>query len=242
MQPEKYGYETSRTNVKAGYDAGLRAHMGSVYNRMAAGILVTAITSYIIGTNEQLLMMFLGGPQKYVFMFAPLVILMFGFNPLTMSSQKLKVMFFVLSALYGVSFATIAAAATGNPEFAETVARALFMTVAMFAGISIFGYTTKKDLSALGTFSVMAIIGVLVLGLVNFFFIESSAFANIISIVALLAFAGITAWEVQSTKQMYHASNGEEANSRMAWSAALTLYISFIAIFSHLLSLLNNND
>lgn len=235
MQPDRYTTTPSTASRIASVDAGLRSHMQSVYNRMTLGVLVTAITSFIVANTPVLMSLFLGGPQAYIVMLAPLAVIWFGFNPMTMPASKLKISFLLLSVLYGISFAAIFLA------YAKTdIARAFFIASAMFAGLSIFGYTTRKNLDGLGTFAVMGVWGVLILGLINLF-IGSSSLMNVISVVSIIAFSGVTAWQTQSMKEMYSAANGSEANSRMAWAAALNLYISFIALFTHILHLLGNN-
>ncbi|QQG36431.1 MAG: Bax inhibitor-1/YccA family protein [Micavibrio aeruginosavorus] len=235
MQPDRYTSTPAPATRAASIDAGLRGHMQNVYNRMTLGVLVTAITSYFVANTPALLSLFLDGPQAYVVMFAPLAVMWFGFNPMTMPSGKLKISFFLISVLYGISLATIFIA------YAKTdIARAFFIASAMFAGLSIFGYATRKNLDGLGTFAVMGVWGVLILGIINLF-VGSSQLMNVISVVSIIAFAGITAWQTQTMKEMYSAAHGVEANSRMAWAAALNLYISFIAIFMHILHLLGNN-
>ncbi len=229
MQTDRYSTTQSNTEI----DVGLRTHMQSVYNRMTIGVLVTAITAWIVSSSPDLMMLFLGGPQKYVVLFAPLAIIWFGFNPATMSSGKLKMAFVGVSVLYGISFSTIAFAFAG-----ADIARAFFITSAMFAGLSIYGYTTKKDLTALGSFCIMALIGLIVVSVIGMFVGFSSGVETMISVGIVLVMAGLTAWETQNTKRMYHPSNGSEINSRMAWSAALSLYISFVIMFTHILNLM----
>jgi uncharacterized protein len=215
-------------------DAGLRSHMQRVYNRMTLGVLVTALTSWFVAASPALLQFFLGGPQMYIVMFAPLAVLWFGFRPERMSAQQLSLSFFLISILYGISFSVIFLA------FAhETIARAFFVAAAMFAGLSIYGYTTKRNLDALGTFAVMGIWGIFIAGLLNLFF-QSPGMQNIIAGVGIIAFSGITAWQTQSMKEMYSPSHGDELNSRMAWAAALNLYISFIALFQYILHFMGN--
>lgn len=235
MQPDRFTTPASARAVA--YDAGLRAHMQRIYNRMSLGVLVTALTALVIAANPPLMALLLGGPQMYIFMFAPLAVLWFGFNPATMPSSKLQVSFFLISALYGVSFSVILYA------FArEDVTRAFFIAAAMFAGLSIFGYTTKKNLDGLGSFAIMGIWGVFIATLLSMFFPVSSGMQHMISGIAILAFAGLTAWQTQTMKEMYNPSHGDEGNNRMAWSAALTLYISFIALFQHILHLLSSRN
>ena len=218
------------------FDAGLRSHMSRIYNRMTLGVLVTALVAYFVGSSEELLTLFLGGPQKWIVMLAPLAIIFFGFNPAKMSSKAMSGSFFLLSVLYGISFATIFAVFTG-----ESIAKAFFIATAMFAGLSIFGYSTKKNLDGVGSFAVMGVWGVLILGLINIF-IGSSLMGNIISVVSIIAFAGITAWETQRMKEMYSPRADGEMMSRMSWMGALNLYISFIAMFQSILQLMGNRE
>lgn len=218
------------------FDAGLRAHMSRIYNRMTLGVLVTAVVAYFVGNSPELLSLFLGGPQKWVVMLAPLAIVFFGFNPAKMSAKGMSISFFLLSILYGISFSAIFAVFTG-----ESIAKAFFIATAMFAGLSIFGYTTKKNLDGVGSFAVMGVWGVFILGLINIF-IGSSLMGNIISVVSIIAFAGITAWETQRMKEMYSPRADGEIMSRMSWLAALNLYISFIAMFQSILQLIGNRE
>lgn len=230
MQNDRYTNVQSRTQS---VDAGLRAHMVSVYNRMTVGVLMTAITAWLVSSSPALTQMLLGGPQAYIFMFAPIAIIWFGFNPTKMSSQKLMLAFGAVSVIYGISFSAIALTFAG-----ADIAKAFFITAGMFAALSGFGYTTKKDLSALGTFCMMGMFGLILVSIVGMFVGFSSQVQMFISIGAVAIFAGLTAWETQSLKRNYNAANGEEINSRMAWAGALNLYISFIAMFMHILNLL----
>lgn len=233
MQPERS--QTTQTRGRAvSFDAGLQAHMQMIYNRMTMGVLVTAVTAFLVSSVPALLALFMGGPQAYIVMFAPLAIIWFGFNPMTMSADKLRLSFFAISVLYGISFSVIALVFTG-----EEIFRAFFVATGMFAGLSIFGYTTKKNLAGLASFAVMGVIGVLVMSILNMFIFKSAALFDLISAIGIIAFAGITAWQTQSMKEMYSPAHGAEGNSRMAWSAALTLYISFIALFQHILHLMS---
>lgn len=232
MFPEQTPQATiSRTSV----DVGLQRHMQSIYNRMTLGVLVTAVVSYLVSQSPALLQMLLGGPQAYIVMFAPVLVVWFGFNPMTMNANKLRVSFFLISALYGLSFSTIFLAYTG-----ESIAKAFFIASGMFAGLSIFGYVTKKNLDALGSFAIMGIWGVFLMGIVNLF-LHNEGLADVLSVLSIIAFSGLTAWQTQTMKEMYHPAHGNDGNNRMAWSAALTLYISFIALFMHILRFVGNN-
>lgn len=234
-------YNINQSTQASAIDAGLKAHMQRVYNRMTLGVLTTAITAYIVSSSEQLMMLFLGGPQAYIVMFAPIAVLWFGFRPEKMSAQKLSLAFYAIAILYGISFSVIAHAVAQ-----ETIARAFFMTSALFAGLSIFGYTTKKNLDGLGTFAIMGVMGVFILSIgtlvAGAFGVETSMMQTVIAGLGILAFSGVTAWQTQATKEMYHASHGDELNSRMAWAAALNLYISFIALFQYILHFLQSRE
>ncbi len=232
---EQNRFTVSQTRAPS-VDAGLRNHMSSIYNRMTAGVLVTALVSWIVASSPALLKLFLGGPQMYLVIFAPLLIVWFGFNPARMNSRKLAVSFFALAVLYGISFSVIGLIFTQ-----ASIARAFFVATAMFAGLSIFGYTTKKNLDGLGTFAVMGIWGVFVAAILNMFF-HSPAMQNMIAGVGIIAFSGLTAWQTQMMKEMYNPAQGAEGNSRMAWGAALNLYISFIALFQYLIQFMGQRN
>ena len=221
------------TVARAQIDVGLQKHMQSIYNRMTLGVLVTAITAAVVAGSPELMKLFLGGPQKWVVMFAPVAIVWFGFNPMTMKQSTLQLAFFAVSILYGISFSVLGYAYTG-----ESIAKAFFLATGMFAGLSIFGYVTKKNLDGVGNFAIMGVFGVFIAGLLNMFIFKSEGFMDVISVVSIIAFAGLTAWQTQVMKEMYHPGHGADGNSRMAWSGALTLYISFIALFMNLLQLM----
>lgn len=231
-------YNPVNTGVRAEIDEGLRNYMNGIYARMAAGVMVTAIVAMAVGMSPALFGLLMGGPQAYIVMLAPLAIVMFGFRPMSMSPGKLQAVFFLIAALYGASFSTIAVVASSQPGYIYDVARAFFIAVGMFAGASAYGYITKRDLSGFRQFFVLAIWGVVFAGITNIFF-QSSGFSIMISLVAIPLFAGITVFETQQIKQMYLQYRGHSSLDNVAWGGALTLYISFIAIFMHVLNLLN---
>lgn len=233
MQPERMQTQAQARPVS--YDEGLRNHLRQIYNRMTLGVMVTALTAWVVSSTPALLALFLGGPQAYIVMFAPLAVLWFGFRP-TMSLQGLMMSFIGISVLYGISFSVILLAFTG-----ESIARAFFIAVAMFAGLSIFGYTTRKDLSGMSSFLIMGVIGVLLLTVINLF-VQSTGMQNLIAGLGIVAFSGVTAWQTQEMKRSYNVGYGTEANSKAAWFSALTLYISFIAIFQYILHFVGNRN
>lgn len=227
----------TQTKTGAEVDAGLKAHMTNVYAKMTAGVLVTAIVAFIVGSSPLLLSLFLGGPQAYIVMLAPLAIIWFGFRPERMTPKQLTLGFFALATVYGISFASIAVMATQDAAFALDVARAFFIATAMFAGVSIFGYTTKKDLGPMQSFLVMGIWGLVAASLLNLFF-QSTAMSNMIAGIGILLFAGVTAFQTQMLKETYSPSAPKDQLERMAWAGALNLYISFIAMFQYVLHFL----
>jgi len=220
-------------------DAGLKKYMSDIYAKMAGAVLVTAFTAMVVGSSPLLLNLFLGGPQAYIVMFAPLAIIMFGFRPDRMASGKLMMVFMGLAVVYGISFASIAVAVGKDPAFGVIVAKAFFIATGMFAGVSIMGYTTKIDLTPIRTFASMAIWGVIIAGVLNMFVFKSSGMDIALSMISIPLFAGITAWQTQNMKEMYNPAMSPELIKRYSWSAALTLYISFIAMFMNILNLMS---
>jgi len=231
MQTERFQTTQSRTRE---IDEGLRQHMNNIYAKMTAGVLVTAIVAWVVGSSPLLLNLFLGGPQAYLVMFAPLAIIWFGFRPEKMKASQLMMAFFGVATVYGISFASIAVMVSADPTFGVAVAKAFFIATSMFAGLSVFGYTTKKDLSGMQTFLMMGIIGLVGASVMNIFF-GSSMMANVIAGAGIVLFSGLTVWQTQAMKEMYSPSMPAEFASRMAWAAALNLYISFIAMFQYIL-------
>jgi uncharacterized protein len=236
MQPNRFN-TTTRTESRE-IDAGLRKYMSNIYARMSAGVLVTAITALFVASSPALMNLFLGGPQAYIVIFAPLAVVMFGFHPERMKASQLMIAFFAISVLYGISFAAIATVALQDAAFAMDVARAFFITSAMFAGLSIYGYTSKTDFSGMRTFLTMGIWGLVALSVANLFF-ASTLMSNVIAAAGIILFSGLTVWQTQASKEMYNPNLGGEFISRLAWAAALNLYISFIAMFQYVLHFLN---
>ncbi|NIJ07975.1 hypothetical protein FHS31_001585 [Sphingomonas vulcanisoli] len=215
-------------------DAGLRSYMLSVYNYMASGVLLTGIVAMLFargGADSLAAQVFLnGGPLKWVVMLAPIGLVMwlsFGINRI--SEGTAKAIFWGYAALMGVSLSTILLVYTG-----ASVAQTFFATAAAFASLSLWGYTTKKDLSAFGTFLIMGVIGIFVAMLINMF-LKSSALDLVVSVLGVLLFAGLTAWNTQQIKSAYFAVQGTSMMGKTVIMGALQLYIDFINMFLFLL-------
>lgn len=222
----------------AAYDAGLRRYMLSVYNYMASGVLLTGIVALAFAMSGAAAQVF-GGPGllKYVIMFAPLgFVFAMSFGQQRMSSGTLQLMFWGFAAVMGLSLSTIFLQYTGT-----SIGQAFFATAASFAGLSLYGYTTKRDLSAFGTFLVMGVVGIVVAMLINLF-LQSSVLALVISVVGVLVFAGLTAYDTQRTKSLYAYVAGTADEARVTIMSALTLYLDFINMFLFILRLFGNRN
>ena len=220
----------------AGFDAGLRAYMLSVYNYMASGVLLTGIVALFMAqgaTPQESLagQIFLQpGILKWVVMLAPLGLVMwlsFGINRL--SEGAAKAIFFVYAALMGASLSTIFLAYTG-----ASIASTFFATAAGFGALSLYGYTTKRDLSGMGKFLLMGVVGIIIASLANMFF-KSSMLSLIVSIVGVFVFAGLTVYDTQKIKEMYFQVQGSDMIGKSIIMGALTLYLDFINLFLFLL-------
>ena len=218
----------------AAYDAGLRSYMLSIYNYMTSGVLLTGIVAMLFASGgeaspaAQLLVN--GGPLKWVVMLAPLGVVMwlsFGINRISDTTAKL--LFWAYAVLMGLSLSTILLVYTG-----ASVAQTFFATAAAFAGLSLFGYTTKKDLSGFGTFLIMGVVGIMVAMVVNMF-LHSTGLELAISVLGVLLFAGLTAYDTQKIKSMYFSVQGTSFATKSVVMGALTLYLDFINMFLFML-------
>ena len=220
------------------FDAGLRRYMLSVYNYMFSGILLTGIVAMGFAASGVAAQVF-GGPGilKWIITFAPLAFV-FGmsFGGARMSSGALQAMFWGFAVAMGLSLSTIFLAYTGT-----SIAQSFFATAAAFGGLSLYGYTTKRDLSAFGTFLIMGVVGIVVASLLNLFF-QSSVLTLVISIVGVLVFAGLTAYDTQRTKSMYAEVAGTGAEQHVVIMSALNLYLDFINMFLFILRLFGNRN
>ena len=228
-------------SAAAEYDAGLRKHMLSVYNYMMSGVLLTGLVAlgmaYTGAVNA--LVNPMGGLSGlgWDVSLSPLAfVFLLGFKYQSMSEGAVQGLFWAFAAIMGASMSTIFLVYTST-----SIATTFFATAAAFAGLSLYGYTTKRDLSRLGTFLVMGLIGILVAMLLNMF-LQSGALALTISILGVLIFAGLTAYDTQRIKETYDYVAGTDMAGKAAIMGALTLYLDFINLFQFLLSFLGQRD
>ena len=221
------------------FDAGLRSHMLSVYNYMASGVLLTGIVAYVAAMTGVAETIFFGtGILRYVVIFAPLImIFFFAARAGHMSVGGLQAFFWSFATVMGLSMSIIPLIYNGT-----SIALTFFATSAAFVSLSLWGYTTKKDLSGFGTFLLMGLVGLIVASIGNIF-IRSDTMSLVISFVGVLLFAGLTAYDTQKIKSVYFQIAGStEALGRAAIFGALTLYLDFINMFQFLLSFLGNRE
>jgi uncharacterized protein len=224
------------------YDAGLRSYMLSVYNYMASGVLLTGIVAVAMAYSGAVRSLFdpvTGGPSvlAYVLMFVPLGVgmwMIFGFN--RMKVQTAKTLFWLYAGLLGASLSTIFVVYT-----ASSVAQTFFATSAAFASLSLWGYTTKKDLSGWASFLLIGLVGLLFATAINIFW-PSGPMGFTISIVGVLIFAGLTAYHTQEIKSMYFTVRGTPDAEKYAVMGAFKLYLDFINMFLYLLRLMGSRD
>ena len=250
----RWGQGVARAG-RAEIDQGLRDYMLGVYNNMVVGLAVTGLVA--LGVNMLAItadptmavahmgrisltsfgVALYGSPLKYVVMLAPLAfVLFFSFRINQMSASSARILFFAFAAAMGLSLSSIMLVYTG-----ASVARAFFITAAAFGGLSLYGYTTKRDLSAMGSFMVMGLIGLIIASVVNLF-MQSTAFQFGLSILSVLIFSGLTAWDTQAIKEMYYAGDGYEVATKKSVNGALMLYLDFINIFMALLQLTGSRN
>ncbi|MCB2044884.1 MAG: Bax inhibitor-1/YccA family protein [Novosphingobium sp.] len=240
-RPDLTGYGASpsldgRTAGRVGYDMGLRKHMLSIYNYMASGVLLSGIVALLTassGTTQAMI----GSPLMFVVMLSPLAIVFamsFGAN--RFSAGTLQMLFWAFAALMGVSLSTIFLVYTGG-----SIAATFFATAGAFAGLSLFGYTTKKDLTGFGSFLIMGVIGLLIASLLNIW-LQSPGLYWAVSFLGVLIFAGLTAYDTQRLKAQYYQLQGTDFAGKAVILGALSLYLDFINMFQFLLSFMGNRD
>jgi|EBPBio282013_DNA_FD.fasta_scaffold09716_4 FtsH-binding integral membrane protein len=247
---------TTGARTDASIDEGLRAYMLKVYNLMGLGLVITGIAAFAtmmlattndpatavatLGNGKMLTSLgvaLYGSPLKWVVMLAPLGMVFFlSARIQSMSVSGAQTAFWVFAGLMGLSLSSIFLVYTS-----ASIVQTFFVTAAAFGGLSLFGYTTKRDLTAMGTFFAMGVIGLLIAMVVNIF-LQSSALQFAISAIGVLVFAGLTAYDTQKIKEMYFEGDDVLVAGRKAIMGALTLYLDFINLFSFLLSFLGNRE
>ncbi|HST36416.1 MAG TPA: Bax inhibitor-1/YccA family protein [Allosphingosinicella sp.] len=232
--------QAATTTVGQGvaYDAGLRSHMLSVYNYMTSGILLTGVVALLFSQWEGAPAILFGpGILKYLIMFAPLgfvLVLSFGINRLSQGTAQ--ILYWAFATVMGVSLSAIFFVYTGS-----SIALTFFATAASFASLSLYGYTTKRDLSGMGTFLLMGLVGLIVASIVNLFWMNNT-FSLAIAAIGVLIFAGLTVYDTQRIKSLYFQIAGTEFVGKAAIMGALTLYLDFINMFLYLLRFMGSRD
>ncbi len=233
---------TTSSQAEAGYDAGLRSYMLRIYNYMASGLALTGIVALIASQSEAFITALYSvdpatgaltgmNPLGWLVAFAPLgAVLFLSFRIHKMSFQGAQIAFWGFAMLMGLSLSHIFLVYTG-----QSIARTFFITAGMFGGMSLYGYTTKRDLTGMGSFLIMGVWGLILASIVNIF-LQSSGLAFVISILGVLIFAGLTAYDTQKLKRLYYqVSSHGEALAKASIMGALNLYLDFINMFIFLL-------
>jgi len=226
----------TRTEAEAAQiDVGLRQHMLRVYNYMASGVALTGIVALLVASSPAMTNAIFGTPLAWVVMLAPLAfILVISFGIHRLSLFATQAMFWGFAAVMGLSLASIFLVYTG-----ESIARVFFITAASFGALSLWGYTTKRDISGWGSFLFIGLIGIIIAGLVNLF-LQSSALQFAVSVIGVLVFAGLTAYDTQNIKNEYSELHDHETSGKLAVMGALRLYLDFINLMMMLLHLLGD--
>ncbi len=229
---ERYMREAA-AGTHAGIDEGLRAYMLRVYNYMALGVGLTGIVAFFTANSPALLNIIYGNPvMPWVVMLAPLgIVFYFSARINSMSASAAQTTFWVFAGLMGLSLATVFLIYTGT-----SIARVFFITAGTFGAMSLYGYTTRRDLTSWGSFLFMGLIGIIIAMVVNIF-LQSAAIHFAISVIGVLVFVGLTAYDTQRIKEDYYEGDSSEVMSKKAISGALHLYLDFINLFLMLLRL-----
>ncbi len=227
----------TRTGARAAdVDEGLRTYMLRVYNYMAGGLALTGGVAFMTAQSDALLSLIYGNTIVFwVVMLAPIGVILFGFRP-SISASKAQAIYWLFSGLMGLSLAYIFLLYTG-----ESLARVFFITTGMFAGMSLYGYTTKRDMTGIGSFLFMGLIGLIIASVVNIF-MQSEAMHWAISVIGVLIFVGLTAYDTQKIKRSYNEGDGSDVMTKKAVFGALRLYLDFINLFLFLLRIFGNRN
>jgi len=225
------------TAARADIDEGLRAFMLKIYNYMCLALGVTGAVAMFTASSETMMQAIFTTPLAYVVMFSPLafiLVLSFGINKL--STGAVQAIFWAFAATMGLSMASIFMVYTD-----ASIAKVFFITASVFAAMSLYGYTTKRDLTGIGSFLFMGLIGIVIASIVNIF-LQSSMMQFIISVVGVLVFVGLTAYDTQNIRNEYDASDSGDVAEKKSIHGALRLYLDFINLFIMMLHLFGNRE
>ena len=228
---------SARAVNASAYDEGLRRYMLGIYRNMALGLGITALVASLVASTPTIYQPIFGTPLKWVAILAPLAfVLVFSFRIERMTIAQARTAFFALAAVMGVSMASLFLIFTGT-----SIALAFFSAAAVFAAMSLWGYTTAVDLSRWTTFLMVGLIGVVIASLVNLF-VGSSMLQLVFSVAGVLVFTGLTAWDTQRLKSDYLAFDGSQRTDKLAVMGALSLYLNLVNLFQLLLSLFGQRE
>jgi len=240
MKPIGYGHRGQTTTDRAGqslFDEGLRRHILQVYNYMGLGLVLTGLVAVVVGTTPALYVPIFSTPLTWVAILAPLPFaLFFAFRVRSISASSARALFWAFCGVMGLSLASIFLVFTG-----QSIVRTFFIAAAMFGLTNLYGYTTQRDLSTIGSFLMMGLIGVVIASLVNIL-LASSALQFIVSVAGIIVFVGLTAWDTQSIKEQYAEHFEVESKQRLAVLGAFSLYLNFVNMFQLLLNFSGQRD
>ena len=227
----KYNNYSFTREANTYHDQGLRVYMLSIYQNMSMALGISALVAYIVGSSSQIAMMLFSTPLAYVVMFAPLIyIFFFNRKLMDMDRRQAQMHLGIFAAFTGLSLGSIFLVYTS-----ASIVKTFFITASTFGAMSIYGHTTKKDLTSLGSFAYMGLIGLVIASLINIF-LRSAALDFAVSFIGVGIFTVLTAWDTQKLKSIYYAMNGNTARAgNIAVYGALTLYLDFINLFIMLL-------
>ncbi len=238
----RYAQAATTARTGAAVDEGLRSYMLGVYNYMSAGVALTGLVAFLVSawakTDPAIFQALYVSPLKYVLMISPLAfVLVISFGLHKLSAQATQLVFWAFAAVMGLSMSAVFTFFTGS-----SIAQTFFVTAAAFASLSLYGYTTKRDLSGWGSFLIMGVVGIILAMIVNWF-LQSSALQFAISVIGLLVFAGLTAYDTQRIKDEYLViRHNAELVAKASVMGALSLYLDFVNMFQFLLSFMGNQE
>ena len=225
-------WRSTATAQELSLDLGLRNYMVRVYGYMALGLGLTGLVAFFAASSPALMMAIFTTPLKWVVMFAPFgMVLLLSARIGSMPFSTAQMLFWGYAGLMGLSLSSIFLVFTG-----ESIARLFFISASVFGAMSLYGYTTRKDLTAFGSFLLMGVVGIVIASLVNLF-LHSSAMQLMISVIGVLVFTGLTAYDTQQIKESYFESDSHELAGKKAIIGALQLYLDFVNLFISLLHL-----